>query len=76
MIEYNIKEENYDEDEEQIQYDNSIRFNLSLPCNSYDAENPEIEYPENFQLDHDGVFVYLQVTADDGGKQNLCYWED
>lgn len=46
-------------------------FNVSLPCNSYNIENPAKSYPENFYLKHDGVFVSCEVVHN--GK--ICYYE-
>lgn len=32
---------------------------LSIPVNSYNLMKPEIPYPKNFNLDHDGITIYL-----------------
>jgi len=49
-----------------------VNFNLSLPCNSYDPNGPADDYPKNFSLDHDGVYVHLLL---ENGEQ-MRYWGD
>lgn len=53
-----------------------IDFNLSLTCASYNAELPKYPYPRNFELDHDGVYVYLQCRERDGRMVTIKYWGD
>lgn len=68
---YNIQNLTYLSDEEYFEgkYDNLLDERyiqehgfphlLSLPVNSYDLNKPEIEYPKNFGLSHDGCYVWV-----------------
>ena len=53
-----------------------VDFNLSLTCASYNAEIPRCPYPKNFELDHDGVYVYLRCRERDGRIVTIKYWGD
>lgn len=45
---------------------------LPLTCNSYNTENPETPYPDNFDMSHDGVIV-LCFCED---NKRCWYWGD
>ena len=67
---YNIYKKKYNN-----YHDNNIselfkKPHLWLECNSYNTENPEKEYPKNFHLDHDGVYVYTECID---SKGNIIY---
>jgi hypothetical protein len=49
---------------------------LSCVCNSYNIEEPKVPYPDNFDTDHDGVYMYAQVSDSNGNKKCTCYWGD
>lgn len=51
-----------------------IDFGISMECNSYDVESPRIPYPKNFNLMHDGIYVYLQCVDSKGERFTTCYW--
>lgn len=48
----------------------------TLPVNSYNTEAPEIPYPENFCLDHDGTAIYLDCQDQDGKPVRVWYSGD
>lgn len=51
-----------------------IDFGISMECNSYDVETPLVPYPKNFDLRHDGIYVYLQCVDGKGERFTTCYW--
>lgn len=55
--------------------DNYQEFNVSLPCNSYNAKNPAKPYPEGFELPHDGMYVCCEVLHH-GIIRYYKYWGD
>jgi len=56
--------------------DNENIFDLSLPVDSYDAENPKVPYPENMDLAHDGIYIYVLCEDENGNEFKVCYWGD
>lgn len=56
--------------------DGNFKFNLALDCNSYDTGSPEVEYPPNTRLNHDGVYVHLWCKDSDGYTFEACYCGD
>lgn len=56
--------------------DNSRDFTLHLPVNSYNVEDPEQPYPKNFDLAHDGIYIYLQCLDINGNPFIMTYWGD
>lgn len=48
----------------------------SFPVNSYNTEEPEIPYPENFSLAHDGICIYLDCQDKQGKLHRVVYWGD
>jgi hypothetical protein len=56
--------------------ENEYLFDLSLPVNSYDSEAPEVPYPKNMDLAHDGIFIYLLCEDENGKEFRVCYWGD
>jgi hypothetical protein len=51
-------------------------WNISLPVDSYDSENPLKEYPDKLDLDHGGIHIYLICEDMDGKEFESCYWGD
>ncbi len=51
-----------------------IDFGISMQCNSYDVEVPLVPYPNNFDLRHDGIYIYLQCVDSKGERFTTCYW--
>jgi hypothetical protein len=56
--------------------DDENLYTLSLPVNSYDAEAPEVDYPANFDLAHDGICIYILCEDENGKEFRSCYWGD
>jgi hypothetical protein len=49
---------------------------LALDCLSYDAEYPINPYPEEYTLDHGGIFVYLEIQDKNNRTMVVRYWGD
>jgi hypothetical protein len=54
----------------------SVDMTLAIDCNSYNALEPKIPYPNNYDLNHDGIFVYLTCKNEDGVISHIKYWGD
>lgn len=47
-----------------------------LPVNSWNLHEPEIPYPENFILDHCGMFIYMDCQNSKGEIHRVSLWGD
>lgn len=58
LSEYKLKFYDYCD----LDFDDIEQFDkgLYLPCNSYNASNPDIDYPTHYSLDHDGIYIYCK----------------
>lgn len=54
----------------------SPNFRFSLNVNSYNVSVPEIPYPDGFDTDHDGNFVYILCEDTKGKEFKFVYWGD
>lgn len=77
------KDEDFDDmiryDHTDEKPDNAFRrelFNVSVAINSYNAEKPSKPHTAKVSLDHDGIYVFLQVVELDGTKSMIVYWGD
>jgi len=48
----------------------------SVVCNSFNVALPEKKYPENTDLSHDGVYIWLLCQSADGKEIRVNYWGD
>lgn len=67
------------DDEDQFDYEypgDDLDFTFHLPVNSYDVFGPETPFPENFDLAHDGIYIYLQCLDADGKQFIMTFWGD
>ena len=71
----NKKEDEFDNVKDNNDIHNDF-WKLSLPVNSYNSENPLIKYPSNFDLSHDGIYIYLLYEDLKGNIFCMNYWGD
>lgn len=81
------EDDNDDEDADDSDDENSISSAIqenkmteelakfAAVCNSYDAEQPQNEYPKGVDLSHDGIYVAVE-TVKNGVKKWEMYWGD
>jgi hypothetical protein len=51
-------------------------FNIGFECNSYNVNNPLIPYPDDFDISHDGKYIYCQCIDKNNKIIYCCYWGD
>jgi hypothetical protein len=68
---YNITKLRPSDSIEDIVLDTN-NFNISLPCNSYNVEQPEIPYPKEFDPSHGGIYIKVLLEGD----RIAYYWGD
>ena len=56
--------------------ENDANFNLSLSCQSYNADEPSIPYPDTFDMSHDGITIFLQCKNAKGETVVVSYSGD
>jgi hypothetical protein len=56
--------------------DYTQEFKCWLPLNSYNANEPEIPYHENFDTFHDGNNIYLECLNENDEPFRIKYWGD
>jgi hypothetical protein len=49
---------------------------VSLACDSYDAMEPLVPYPETFNTAHDGISMFLNCVNSEGCEFLVEYWGD
>lgn len=49
---------------------------MGIICNSYNSQRPSVKYPSNFELSHDGVYVYMECIKHNGDAIVVKYWGD
>lgn len=51
-------------------------FKLSLPVNSYNVTDPEVPYPDNMDMSHDGISIFILCEDENGKEFPSNYWGD
>lgn len=51
-------------------------FTRGLEVHSYNVETPQVSYPKEFDLSHDGIYIYLLCRDENGVEFQFVYWGD